>query len=136
MHSTNYINTFIEVAEDSKAKTGEVPPYKGKTKTIANLEYEMLHDSPYVFTSDEVIFNVYATRKNITAKDLKAQADIFFSKGQPCFRASALGKRYGWGIHNDEIGRIAIYGINTKAYKQYLNDSSIIKTKAMRSKKV
>ena len=135
MHSTNYINTFIEIAEDSKAKIGETPPYKGETKTIANLEYEMLHDSPYVFTSDEVIFKVYSIRKCIAKKDLKTQADIFFSKGQPCFRASALGKRYGWGIHSDGKGRIAIYGIETIEYLQYLNDSSIIKKKAMRNKR-
>ena len=32
-HSTNYCNTFIEVAEDTKVDCGTVPPQKGKEKT-------------------------------------------------------------------------------------------------------
>ncbi len=31
----------------------------------------------------------------------KAFDQTFFSKGQPCLRASDLGKKYGWGIHSD-----------------------------------
>ena len=89
MTTTNYTNTFIEIAEDCPATTGETPPLKGKKKSVANLQFEMLHGHPYEFTSDDVLFTVHATRKEIPDADLAEQRDIFFSKGQPCFRASS-----------------------------------------------
>jgi hypothetical protein len=36
MKTTNYYNTFIEVAEDCPIKTGEAPPQKVKEKTVAH----------------------------------------------------------------------------------------------------
>ena len=57
MHTTNYRNTFIEIAEDSKITKGEMPPLKGEKKTVANLQFDMLYDSPYHYTSDEVLFS-------------------------------------------------------------------------------
>ena len=42
MESTNYFNTFIEIAEDCPVNFGEIPPVKGDKKTVANLQYEML----------------------------------------------------------------------------------------------
>jgi hypothetical protein len=47
MHTTNYINTFIQIAEDCPVTTAEVPPLKGDEKTIANLHFEMIIDNPY-----------------------------------------------------------------------------------------
>ena len=135
MGSTNYFNTFIEIAEDCPVKSGEAPPLKGDKKTVANLQYEMLFQNPYKFTSDDVLFSVYALRKEISESDLEIQRQLYFSKGQPCFRSSPLTKRYGWGIHSDEQGRIAMYGAETEAYHDYLADGSVKKTKAMRSKR-
>ncbi len=34
VHSTNYFDTFIEVAEDTKVNSGTIPPAKAK-KTVA-----------------------------------------------------------------------------------------------------
>lgn len=134
-HTTNYTNTFIEIAEDCKAKTGEMPPLKGDKKSVANLQFEMLYEKPYQFTSDEVLFSVFAERKAIPKKDLEEQRKIFFSKGQPCFRASPLTKRYGWGVHSNEEGKIALYGSETKKYQDFIKDESLVKKKAMRSKR-
>ena len=131
-HSTNYTNTFIEVAEDSKAVAGEVPPVKGE-KSVANLQFEMISENPYVYTSDDVMFRVYALKNNIEADKLKEQREKHFSKGQPCFRASPLAKRYGWGVHHDENEKIAIYGMETNEYKELTENPNIKKVKAMRS---
>ena len=69
MHSTNYTNTLIEIAEDCPAKAGEIPPIKNK-KSVANLQYELLADHPYQFTSDEILFSVFATRNRLNSREL------------------------------------------------------------------
>ena len=135
MESTNYFNTFIEIAEDCPVQTGEVPPIKGEKKTVANLQYEMLVANPYKFTSDDVLFSVFAQRKEIPENEIEEQRRIYFSKGQPCFRSSPLTKRYGWGIHSNEEGKIAMYGVETEGYQEFVADKSVQKTKAMRSKR-
>lgn len=134
-HSTNYHNTFIEVAEDCKADMGEMPPQRGEKKTVANLQFDMLYDSPYQFTSDDVLFGVFAIRKGFEEGEMDEQREQYFSKGQPCFRASPLTKSYGWGVHSNEEGKIAIYGVETPEYQQYVADDSIKKVKAMRSRR-
>lgn len=135
MHSTNYFNTFIEIAEDSKATKGEMPPLKGTKRSVANYQFDMLLEQPYAFTSDEVLFTVFADRKDISPEDREAERQQFFSKGQPCFRASPLTKTYGWGVHSDAEGKIAIYGVDTPEYQAFLKDDSVKKVKAMRSKR-
>ena len=135
MGSTNYFNTFIEIAEDCPALTGEMPPLKNNKKSIANLQFEMLHQHPYTFSSDDVLFSVFAIRKEISKTDWEKEREIFFSKGQPCFRASPLTKRYGWGVHSNEQGKIALYGVESEEYQQFIADASVTKKKAMRSKR-
>lgn len=135
MKSTNYFDTFIEVAEDCQATTGEVPPMRGNKKSVATLQFEMLHGHPYEFTSDEVLFAVYATRQGIATDELAAEKERFFSKEQPCFRASPLTKRYGWGIHSNEAGKIALFGVESEDYQRLVTAPSVTKKKAMRSKK-
>ena len=135
METTNYLNTLIEIAADCPATVGEIPPTKGDKKSVANLQFEMLFDHPYQFTSDDILFAVFATRKGIPKDEIEKQRQKFFSKGQPCFRASPLTKRYGWGIHSNEEGKIAMYGSETEAYQKFANDASIKKKKAMSTKR-
>lgn len=134
-HSTNYYNTLIEAAEDCPVTTGEVPPLRGDKKSVANLQYEMLAAHPYAYTSDDILFTVFAIRKEISKEEWTEQRAVFFSKGQPCFRASPLTKKYGWGVHSNTEGKIALFGVETSAYQKLQADESIMKTKAMRSKR-
>lgn len=131
-HTTNYYDAFIEVAEDCPVKKAEIP---GKEGSVANLQYIMLHKNPYKHTSDDVLFGVYASRNNIAKSKLKQEKEKFFSKGQPCFRSSSLTKRYGWGVHSDSEGKIALVPVDSKKYKQFKNDEKLKHLKAMRSKK-
>lgn len=135
MHSTNYYNAFIEIAEDSSTEAGEMPPLRGDKKTVAGLQFDMLYDQPYVYTSDEVLFGVFAERKEFAKEELDEERVHYFSKGQPCFRASPLTKKYGWGIHSNEEGKIAMYGAETEEYQKCIGDESLKKHKAMRSKR-
>jgi hypothetical protein len=56
------------------------------------LQYELLLAQPYQFTSDEILFSVFATRKKIPKEDLESQKTQLSSKRQACFRASPLSK--------------------------------------------
>jgi hypothetical protein len=132
MTTTNYFNTFIEVAEDCPVTHSEVPPVKNN-KTVANLQFEMLHGHPYEHTSDDILFTVFAQRNQIPKENLAEERERFFAKGQPCFRASPLTKRYGWGMHSNDEGEIALFGLETEAYQDMIANNAIAKKKAMRS---
>lgn len=104
-------------------------------KTVAQLQYELVAKHPYKYTSDDVIFLVHAQRNDLTRAEHKAARELFFSKGQPCMRASPLTKRYGFGVHADQNGKIALYGAGTAEYDRLLKDESVKKVKAMRTSK-
>ncbi|HMQ32660.1 MAG TPA: DUF6157 family protein [Chloroflexaceae bacterium] len=130
MHTTNYTSAFIEVAEDCKAATGTAPPEK---PTLARMQYDMLHAGPYRYTSDELIFAIYALRNNIAEDERELRRAEFFSKGQPCLRSSPLAKTYGWGLHFDGASRVAIYPRGSEEYARLQRDPSLKHLKAMRN---
>jgi hypothetical protein len=135
VHTTNYTDTFIEIVDDCPTTISEIPPFKGDAKTVANIQYEMVSKNPYKYTSDDVLFQVFAQRKDLAESELEEAREQFFSKGQPCFRASPLTKRYGWEIHNNEEGKIAMFGCETKEYEQLSTDKKLKSVKAMKSSK-
>ena len=124
-HSTNYLSTFIRIAPDCKAKVAEEPPIK-EPKSAVRLAYEMLIDKPYHYTSDDVLYETTGKPKGLSREQ-------FFSKGQPCMRASMLAKRYGFGIHSDGEGRIALVPAGTEAYEAFCADAGLRQLTAMRS---
>lgn len=133
-HSTNYFNTLIEVAEDTKADCGTKPPSKAR-KTAAEMQYEMVAAHPYKYSSDDVFFQVFAERNDLTSAEWPQAREEFFSKGQPCFRASPLTKTYGFGVHSNNEGKVAIFGVETEEYQQRIADTNIKKVKAMKSRR-
>ncbi len=134
MHSTNYTYTFIAVADDCKAETGTAPPEK-QAKSIARMQYELIHDHPYEYTSDELLFTLHALRKQVHPDSYEAERAELFSKGQACLRASPLGKSYGWGIHYDDESKIALYARESAAYQRLQADPALTQLKAMRNTK-
>jgi Family of unknown function (DUF6157) len=134
MHTTNYRNTFLEVADDCPAKKAEAPPIKSE-KTIARIQYEMIRDNPYKYTSDDVVFAVFAIKNNIQSKRLDDIREKLFAAGQACLRTSPLAKRYGWGIHYNDDEKIALYAVESSDYVKFVRDKSLVHKKAMSSKK-
>ncbi len=134
-HTTNYFDTFIEVADDCTVSEAKIPEIKNEKKTVAAMQFEMISKKPYKYTSDDVLFQVYADRNDLTKSAYEAARKQFFSKGQACFRASPLTKQYGFGVHADKKGKIALYGIETEAYQKLIHDPNIKKVKAMRTSK-
>lgn len=135
IHTTNYYDTFIEVAEDCPVASAEIPPLKGNEKTTARLQFELLENHPYELTSDEVLFQVYAIKNNISKDQLERERVAFFSKGQPCMRCSPLSKRYGWGVHSNKEGKIALVPLGEEEYERLKQASELNHVKAMRSKR-
>lgn len=96
---------------------------------------EMIAEYPYKYTSDDIFFQVYADRNDLTKAEYEQAREQFFSKGQPCFRASPLTKIYGFGIQSDINGKVALYGMETGEYQKFLADTTVKKVKAMKSSK-
>ncbi|RYU94440.1 DUF6157 family protein [Emticicia agri] len=134
-HTTNYYDTFIEIATDCPVTNGEVPPVKGDAKTAANIQFDMLIKNPYKYTSDDVLFQVFADKHDLTEAEYEEARKQFFSKGQACLRASPLTKRYGWGVHSNHEGKVALYASNSPEYEKFVNDKGLKVVKAMKSSK-
>lgn len=135
MHSTNYYNSLITVAEDCKVDRGTIPKENPDKLTVANYHFQMINAKPLALDSDEVIFNTHAIRKDIVAAEREKERDAFFSKGQACLRTSPLAKTYGWGIYFNEEGKMKLIDSASDEYQKLLDDESIKKIPAMRSTK-
>ena len=136
MDRVDYVNTFIAVAPDNRAMRGLKPP--SRILTVAALTYELINGHPYELTSGDVIFTVMALRRGISDADRAAARVDFYAKPRPCLRSSDLGKRYGWGIHADAEGRLALYGVESHEYGRLLDGRDpfgewVAVTRAMRS---
>ena len=114
MHSTNYVDTLICPAEDC-LRVAVVPDKAG---SIALLQYELLAANPYGMTSDDVLSKVAAQRQGIDDKDFASFRTQYFSKGQPCFRASPLTKTHGWAVHSNSDSRCSVTRRAAQAHKE------------------
>ncbi len=94
-----------------------------------------MKSNPNRLTSDDVLFQVFAERNAISDAERESARTDFFSKGQPCFRASPLMKRYGWGILYDHEGKMKLLSTDSERYLKLVNDKEITKVKAMRNAK-
>jgi hypothetical protein len=125
VHTTNYVDTFIAVAPDTKTVTACAPPVK-HVPTVAQIQYAMLADAPYVHTSDDVVHASQGARRGISREE-------FFATGQACLRASPLVKTYGWGIHHDAEGRVAIYAVESGEYRRLRDRGDLTQRAGLRS---
>ena len=135
MSTTNYHQTFISVAEDCRAVAGEVPPRKDGPPTVASLQHELLSAAPYTMTSDDLLFEVFARRNAVPDAERAEARATFFSRSQACLRASPLAKTYGWGIHHDADGRVAIYAMESPEYRALQVDAAVKQLRAVRSRR-
>lgn len=133
-----YKNTLILVSEDSTADSPVIPKPKNGKPTVASIEYDIISRHPYQYTQEEVQFKTYLIKNQLETDDLEELSKLreqFFSKSRACFRASPLVKQYGWGIHYDEEGKVALYGVNSEDYNRLRDAEHVNKLKGMRSKR-
>lgn len=131
MHTTDYTDTLILPAPDTKAVAAAVPP-AGKG-SIAELQYHRLSAEDYTWTSDDLLFDVHCERRGIAAAERAAERERFFSKGQPCLRTSPLAKTYGWALHFDSNGRIALVPMGSGRVAELKADPAVTVRVAMKS---
>ena len=135
----SYSNVFIKVSEDCPASRSEVPTPKKEAVPAHVIQYELLTEHPYQFDHEDLVYEVYVRQRGISGEVLATDADAIraelFSKGHPCLRASSLTKRYGFGAHYNEAGKIALYPVESPEYGQFVQDESVRKLPAMRNKK-
>ncbi|GGD96236.1 DUF6157 family protein [Paenibacillus nasutitermitis] len=121
----NYYNTFITVARDSTAEKGMTPPDKKSGKTKPGIEFELVADHPYAYTQEELLYEVHIRHKDISEEERQARGtqirDEFFQKPKACLRASMLPKKYGWGIHFNAEGKMALIPVDSPDYQRFVN---------------
>lgn len=121
----NYYDTFITVAADCPVETGTEPPDKKGGKTKPSIEFELASQHPYEYTQEELLFETYVRHKEIPQEELAARGDElkeqFLAKPQPCMRASMLPKKYGWGIHFNAEGKLALVPMESPLYRSFVD---------------
>ncbi|WP_276356146.1 DUF6157 family protein [Cohnella caldifontis] len=121
----NYYDTFITVAADCPVERGIVPPERKNGKTKPAIEFELASEQPYRYTQEELLFKVYAQHKGISDAELSERGEAlkaeFFGKPQACMRASMLPKKYGWGIHFNSEGKLALYPMESPEYRRFID---------------
>ena len=131
----NYIDTLIAIAPDSPVAESVVPPRNDAKPTIAAEQYRLLADRPYELTSEDVIFTVHADKQGIPEEERPAARESYFATPRACLRTSPLAKKFGWGLHSDEEGRLALVPAESERYQSLLNDPRTKVVNAMRSGK-
>ncbi|HTP20742.1 MAG TPA: DUF6157 family protein [Solirubrobacteraceae bacterium] len=131
----NYYDTLIEVADDCPVTESEAPRARGGKKTKAVVEYDLLAKHPYTYTEEDIAFETYAILHDIPKARRPAERKEFLRKGHPHLRVSPLAKRYGWGMHNDAEGKIALVAVESPEYRNLVNDPHTTKVRAFRSKR-
>lgn len=125
MHTTNARDTLVTASSDSPVSVGTIPEKPG---TVAAVQHALLAE-PYAITSDDLLHAAHAARGGEKSRE------DFFAKPQACLRASPLVKQFGWGVHHDAEGRIALIGMETEDYRRLLDDPAIAKAPGMRRKR-
>jgi Family of unknown function (DUF6157) len=137
---STYTDTFIAVATDSKAVSGEIPASRGDQPTVPALEERLLSAHPYRFTHEALILEVHRLRLGLDTAEFAAHESEFraelFAKPRACMRASSLPKRYGWGVHFDAMSRMAIYALESAEYAKLSEDERVTQVCAMRSSRI
>ena len=128
-------DTFIEVADDCPAVHAQVPLARGDRPTKAATEYELIAGEPYTLTEEDVAFRTRVVMRDIPEADWPAERERLLSQEKPRLRVSALAKRYGWGIHIDSHGRLALVAVESAEYQRLAADPALRHVRAFRTKR-
>jgi hypothetical protein len=117
------VRRIVLVAEDCVAATGTAPAPDRATRTVAEIQYEMIAAAPFAWTEDDVLFESWWRRREFpdgepTPQEKQRAREEFLARPRPCLRASPLPMRYGWGLLFDEQDRVALCPVDCEQYQQ------------------
>jgi len=140
MDDFNYYDTFIQTALDCPVEVGTIPKSRGEARTVPVIQYELLSGHPYRYTQEELYLEVHLAHKGIADLSPDERESIraaLFAKPQACMRASALPKKYGFGLHFNGDGKIALYPMESAEYQRFsqAEEPSVKLLYALRSKR-
>jgi hypothetical protein len=117
-------NCFVRLSSDSPVTRSVVPGLYAGKPTVQLIQYELLTKSPYRFTLEELIFQTHVRKAGLSVAEAKARRQkiwpVLFARPHACMRASALPKKYGWGVHYDAKGRIALHAAESPEYRAFV----------------
>ena len=134
-------DAFVLVAPDCPVNVAVPPPAGGDHPTVPAVQYELLTAHPYTLTLRDLIYETHVRRAGLrglmTAAARAAIEAGLFAKPVACMRASALPKKYGWGVHYDGQGRLALHGVGTAEYRAFATGQveGVTVTAAMRNRR-
>ena len=133
----SYQNAFIRVAADCPAPIAAIPLPRGGKQTVASLQFNLLQRFPYTLTEEELLLKVFLLQRQIPEKDSRSHPAVleFLAKPKPCLRASPLPKQFGWGVHYDAEGRIAIFARESAEYAELSRSEKLQQLMALRNKR-
>ena len=119
----SYKSTLIEIGLSSR--TTPTAPFRkqGDGETRDMVQYRVLVQNPYFYDYESFLHKVHVDERG--KKNLKL--DTY--KLEAC----ELAKRWGWCIHADEEGRLALVGYGSDKYNALLKDESIEQKQAYKS---
>lgn len=129
----HYYDTLIAVAEDCPVSSATLPVARSGKKTVAVLQHELLAEHPFRFTQEDVLFDSWLARQDLSDSERAALREQFFAKPQPCLRASPLPKKHGWGLLFDRDGKVALCPMESGEYQRLVGGGEVTVLKAMRS---
>ena len=112
---------LIKISEDSPTSNSLRPI---KKNTVEYIKFDILSEYPYKFTEEEFFEEVHFNRRKKYNLKIKTYS----------LKRLGLVKRYGWGIHINEKGTIAMIPCESEQYKTLLNNPKVKKSKAYRNK--
>ena len=113
---------LITVADKCPANHGMEPTTNRAEKTITMHQYDVLTEMPYQLTYKQLKEEVHRTRRGKEFTD--EQLETYMMK------RSELCKIYGWGVHEDKNGTLALVGCETKEYRRLVRKPGVERKKA------
>ena len=133
-----YTDTFVAVAEDCRATSGEVPPRRPGPPSVAAVQHALLAGAPGRWTQEDVLLASapgVRGRADLDDEERERLREEYFAAPRACLRASPLPKTYGWGLHFDGQGRITLHAVGSPEYERLSRHPGLTQVKAMRSRR-
>jgi hypothetical protein len=111
-------NTLILIAPDCPALRGVVPASKRVPRPFPVVQFEVLSNEPYRLSYTESLCEVHARQNGLGETSFDDELVKTLLRKHPCPRTSALPKRYGWGIHVDTNGKLALWACDSAEYRR------------------